>query len=354
MNSGSPGEFDEHVVQILAKLKTSPERDPQKEQAGRLAFLAEAQRMQGAYRSPVGSSREGALAALTGMFRSRSGLLRPAAVLAVIAALILGTGVTGVAAKGSLPGSPLYPVKILTEDLQLSLETDPQKDYQLRSEFIDERVEEIKAVLASGEIPPEEVEVRLQAQIEESLLVALDLPPEQAELALAQMRELLGTHTRALLQLQEHGSDKAFDTVLRTRVMMLAKMKIAEEKLTGLTKDKNKPGDQPPVEVTETPAPKNDGKGKPTADPVFTEAPGNGNGSGKKTLEPQAVGTVVPGHPTKLAPEAKPTKPANPSKPENPPQTDGKDPKPDHDNNGGGNGDDGAEEPDKDKDKDKK
>jgi hypothetical protein len=285
LKSGSPNESEVRVVQILANLKVSPERDPQNAQAGRLAFLEEARQLKTTRRIPVEPSHPGAWRQkfqlfLSRIFSLRSPLFKPAAALFIIIALIFGgAGATAVAARGSLPGSPLYNVKLWSEDLQLALQNNPEKEFQLRGEFLDERVAEITAIIERGEIPSEEVETRLQTQIEESLLAALNLPPEEVEIALKQMQERLENHTQALLQLQNHGSENAYETVLRTRLMMLAKMKLVEEKISGQDKEKKQPDIPSPLETPEIPAPKHEGNGPVEPNPSHSE--GNGVGPGK-------------------------------------------------------------------------
>lgn len=68
----------------------------------------------------------------------------------LLAAVVLGTG-TVMAASGSLPGEPLYPVKMAAEQARFSLTPSPAARARLLVELSDRRVEEIAALEEEGE-----------------------------------------------------------------------------------------------------------------------------------------------------------------------------------------------------------
>ncbi len=68
-------------------------------------------------------------------------------------ALLLGTG-TVFAAQGSLPGDPLYPVKLATENVQVATTLDAKAKADLQLSLVKKRVEEIQAVLARPSSTP--------------------------------------------------------------------------------------------------------------------------------------------------------------------------------------------------------
>jgi hypothetical protein len=80
-------------------------------------------------------------------------------VLAVLIALsVLGGGGAGAvyASQSSIPGDFLYPVKLLSEDVQLNWTTDPARQLELNLEMAHERLHEMEQVkLANREIPEE-------------------------------------------------------------------------------------------------------------------------------------------------------------------------------------------------------
>ena len=82
-----------------------------------------------------------------------SGVLRfvaqPIGVLSVILLFIAGTGILGVnASKTSLPGDLLYPVKLTSEKVSLSLIINDSKKAEKHLEYAEERVKEMEAVSA--------------------------------------------------------------------------------------------------------------------------------------------------------------------------------------------------------------
>jgi len=83
-------------------------------------------------------------------------LPRPAARLAfagaVAAALLVG-GLTSAAASGnSLPGDPLYPVKLAVERAQLAVAFDPATRARLHAQFADVRLGEARRLIAAGRV----------------------------------------------------------------------------------------------------------------------------------------------------------------------------------------------------------
>ncbi len=80
-----------------------------------------------------------------------TGLLRfvaqPIGVLSLIIATVVGTGVLGVnASRTSLPGDLLYPVKLTSEKISISLTINDSKKAEKHIEYAEERVKELEAV----------------------------------------------------------------------------------------------------------------------------------------------------------------------------------------------------------------
>ncbi|TMB98877.1 MAG: hypothetical protein E6J42_05010, partial [Chloroflexi bacterium] len=86
------------------------------------------------------------------------GWVRPAAVAAaLLAALALGTGGTALAAQNALPNSPLYRVKLATEDVRLWFVFDDKHKADILLAQSNERTSEILAMVSKGEPVPENV-----------------------------------------------------------------------------------------------------------------------------------------------------------------------------------------------------
>lgn len=90
--------------------------------------------------------------------------LRPGLALAMAALLLIilvGGGAT-MAAADSLPGDPLYPVKLASQQARLALTFDPGVRIELASHFAEERRQEARIVAALGR----QVEVHFQGVLE--------------------------------------------------------------------------------------------------------------------------------------------------------------------------------------------
>lgn len=106
-------------------------------------------------------------------------------VVGLLIAALLGGGGVAYASQGSLPGDTLYPVKLMTEDVQTTVAWNPEKKVELESRFANRRLEEIQKLQErlkkkNGEINPEIIE-RAMERAEKRL--------EKAEERIAQMEE---------------------------------------------------------------------------------------------------------------------------------------------------------------------
>lgn len=203
------GEFPERaeqlrpLVRIAALVRryydTPPQSPPGGLKAGRAQLLAEAaQYRKKAVSSPVHPRQQRA---------GRRFLLKFATALlaAVIALVSVSTGVAW-AAKGSLPGETLYPVKLASEDLQLSLASDPAAKVGLSLQFAVERAEEIQAMVRDGQSIPESVVDRMQNHYEQALQQASTASPEETAGLLEHVSQQTRTQAQLMEQLQSSAS----------------------------------------------------------------------------------------------------------------------------------------------------
>jgi len=84
---------------------------------------------------------------------------RWATALLVISVLLLAGGGTAIAASDSMPDSPLYPVKLATEQVQLTLTPSDVGKARLCAELADKRVAEIIYLVSKGDVQKLEVVV---------------------------------------------------------------------------------------------------------------------------------------------------------------------------------------------------
>lgn len=93
-----------------------------------------------------------------------AGRMKPAPhgmLTAVIAVFVLGTGTMAVASQTSLPGDPLYPIKLLTEKTQSSLAVTSKMKVKMQSDFAAKRVAEVKAIVEQKDANPEKIEIAM-------------------------------------------------------------------------------------------------------------------------------------------------------------------------------------------------
>ena len=110
-------------------------------------------------------------------------------------ACLLGTGLVTIA-RGALPGSQLYPVKLATEDARLWL-APTQNEAALHLQFAQQRLDEIQALAERGRF-----DVTVLTALTEETAAALDsietLPPEAAEPVLQDVLRVTAEQQRVL------------------------------------------------------------------------------------------------------------------------------------------------------------
>ena len=102
---------------------------------------------------------------------------RSFAVLAIALLVVVSSG-TAFAAEGSLPGAPLYPVKVnVIEPLTVALATTPAAKAQVNANIATTRVQEAQALAAEGNLTPavaEEISTNYNEHATAALALAAD------------------------------------------------------------------------------------------------------------------------------------------------------------------------------------
>ena len=114
--------------------------------------------------------------------------------IATILMLLLGGGISTVAAQTSLPGDALYPVKTLVEDIEFGLVTNPEIKFQIASKLANNRYEEIQTLLEKGETVPQQAFFEWQMQLYTVLECALQSENPSAKLLM--VREMVMQQAR--------------------------------------------------------------------------------------------------------------------------------------------------------------
>jgi hypothetical protein len=78
----------------------------------------------------------------------------------VLVGLLFGGGATVSAAQDALPTDALYQIKLISEDAQLWINTDPAAEVDLLMQQAQTRTEEMAALNSQGVIPPETLTTR--------------------------------------------------------------------------------------------------------------------------------------------------------------------------------------------------
>lgn len=144
----------------LRQLAVPPTRS---KAANRARLLSEAVRQRETGR------RQAALGGLGVPAKLRRGLL--GVVLSLALLLVVGSGAVS-AAAGSLPGSPLYPLKLAVEDARLTLAFSPPARTQLYMRFASERTAEMVRLATAGRPVSETVVARMAQHLQGALHAA--------------------------------------------------------------------------------------------------------------------------------------------------------------------------------------
>lgn len=127
--------------------------------------------------------------------------------IALLAAMVFGLvfgggGITVSAAQNSMPDDALYAVKLITEQVRMQVISEGVAEFQLALQFANRRVEEAAYMLQNGEAPDEALLNRIQEQNENCLRLALGLPENMVEPALAQLQQQFRQQMQIMEQLQ--------------------------------------------------------------------------------------------------------------------------------------------------------
>jgi hypothetical protein len=142
---------------------------------------------------------------------------RKMSTLAIQAAIILVVAFGSLAgsvavAADSLPGTVLYPVKLVVEEARLALDQDPADKATMHVEYVQERIREMVQLALKGEVPEEQLFVRTRTHMRIANQLTSQLGDQEMRelLTLTQIvaessrSDLENAQERAQVQLQEH------------------------------------------------------------------------------------------------------------------------------------------------------
>ena len=175
-------------VMILAEVPPPP---PHGLAPGRQRFLAEAAQLR--------AESRGKPQWLLPRRQFLGGAMRLAAALAVIAILFGVVAGATQAAAGSLPGQPLYGVKLATEQIRLALAGQPGNRAAVQQSLAEERLDEIVALLERKQTVGPSVSTRATRQMEQALAASAQLEDAAAAQALQRLAEAIRQREQAML-----------------------------------------------------------------------------------------------------------------------------------------------------------
>ncbi len=184
---GGTGTAFVKTAQQLSALAAPPPPPPGQLSTGRQRLLAEAARM-----DTVKAARPRQPALRAGNFRLAGALLA--------AVLIMGLAFVGRAAADSLPGTPLYGLKLVVEQARMGLTTDAEHRAELAASVAQERLQEIATLLEQGQAIDGAATSRATAQLASALAAAKQLQDVQALRARERLLTLLQTEQEWMLR----------------------------------------------------------------------------------------------------------------------------------------------------------
>ena len=141
-------------------------------------------------------------------------------ILVMISLLFGGAGATVYAAQDSLPNDTLYPLKTVSEDVSLSLAVSQQAKLSNVLRLQIRRIGEVADLIDKGEQVPQQVQTRLETQLNYGLQLAAGMDGEQLRQALEQIRANNQVMAQTMTMLQVNKPDHALSTMTQLQEMI--------------------------------------------------------------------------------------------------------------------------------------
>ncbi|NQS91115.1 MAG: hypothetical protein HQ574_01785 [Chloroflexi bacterium] len=254
-------EINPQLKKELEHLQEIPQRGLQASHAGRETFLLRAK----------GLKPRQVAAGKTVRKTGRSWVPRLAAIFTVLLVALSSIGGTAYAAQASQPDDFLYPVKILTEDIQIGLENDPEDRLDLFISFAARRLAEIQAQVDAGEEVSTDALTRLESHTHQMMQEAAQMSAGNVENALRQVQQALELQNEVMTKLQTQTPGGGEPGLVKAQEEVESRLQLVENGI-------NEPqGFQEQMQIEESGNGKNDGN---------IDSPGNsGDTSGSENEE---------------------------------------------------------------------
>jgi hypothetical protein len=218
MNTLKDDNYDPRLITMLEEIKPVLPRDPQIAARAKTRFLAEAV-----------SVREVQRHSFWIFFQQKEKLAMKLAMYAlVILALLFGGNATVAAAQDDLPYESLYQIKLLSEDVNLWLTSDPLAQIEMLMQQAQTRIEEMATLTTKGITPSADLAFKAQERIQRALQLTANLDDASQSNTRQQIHERLQQQEQMVIQLQD-GTCSACQPVLQqTRDMLRTQLRQIE------------------------------------------------------------------------------------------------------------------------------
>lgn len=149
-------------------------------------------------------------------------------ILVMLSLLFGGAGATVYAAQDSLPDEALYPIKTMSEDASISLAASPQAKLANVLRLQIRRMGELEDLIGKGEQVPQQVQTRLETQLNYALKLAACMDGDQFRQALEQIRANNRVMAQTMAMLQVNKPDHALSTVTQLQAMIQNQNRLVE------------------------------------------------------------------------------------------------------------------------------
>ncbi|HEX5807793.1 MAG TPA: DUF5667 domain-containing protein [Anaerolineales bacterium] len=216
----------------------------------------------------------------------------------MIVGLLFGGNATVAAAQDDLPHEPLYQIKLLSEDVNLWLTSDPVAQIEMLMQQTQTRTEEMAALTTKNITPPPDFAAQVQERIQRALHLTANLDEPSQIAVRQQIRERLQLQEQMMIQLQD-GTCSACQPVLQqTRDMLRTQLRQMEGDVIQPEPFQNQIQNQTQNQLHTTQTPPVPGSTVTPQRVVNTPAgDGTGQQNGNGSSNPSA-GTPMPQHNT--------------------------------------------------------
>ena len=218
-------EINHELKKQLENLQEVPGRGFQQSHIGKEKFLSQAKNIK-TRRNPSRTSKT-----RVGVPLRKSWLAQLAGILAVVLFALSSIGGTVYAAQGSLPDDLLYPLKTLTEDIQIGLESDPEERLDLYVSFANRRLEEIEAQVLAGEKISPNALARLEKLSKKMLQQAAQVGEQSLENALRQVQGAFELQNQLMTKLQKQIPGPGEQGLVKAQEQINSRLQLVENGL---------------------------------------------------------------------------------------------------------------------------